>query len=132
MVVEPAVIPPTADAPAEKTQERHTPPSTTSSPAAKAAPPADPAAASSASPLIDDAQMGESWEALEAECQALEGWRRSAPPSAPPSPVREETRLLQEASDALAARSRTIDNRDDPRHPSQLMHRAWHFGGPPP
>ena len=77
--------------------------------------------------------MGESWEALEAEFQALGGDARyRVRQSAPPSPVREETRLLQEASDALAARSSTIDNRDDPRHPSNLMHRAWHFGGPPP
>ena len=74
----------------------------------------------------------ESWEALEAEFQALEAarYRVRVRQSAPPSPMREETRLLQEASDALAARSSAIENRDDPRHPSNLMHRAWHFGGP--
>ena len=71
--------------------------------------------------------MGESCEALEAEFQALEAARYRVRQSAPPSPVREETRLLQEASDVLAARSSAIDNHDDPRHASRVALR-W----PPP
>ena len=140
----PAAAAPTAVAPAadsstsppaaKRKKKRKAKAASSSSAAADAEAPA-PSPAAAASAAASDAEMEDTFD-LEAAIQEIQRtggrvWSSHDPPSAPPSPARVETQLLRDASVSLEAR-RGLIGTEDPRHPSNRLHRAVHFGEPWP